>query len=57
MTLLFFAGVMNLAWIAGLAIYVALEKLLPVGPWLCRAGGAALVVLGIAAVVAGVANS
>ena len=53
MALLFFAGVMNLVWIAGLAIYVALEKLLPLGPWLCRAAGAALVALGVA-VIAGV---
>lgn len=53
MVLLFFTGVMNLAWIAGLAIYVALEKLLPLGPWLCRVAGAALVVLGAITVVAG----
>jgi predicted metal-binding membrane protein len=53
MALLFFAGVMNLAWVAGLAIYVALEKLLPVGPWLCRVTAAALVVLGVITVVTG----
>jgi predicted metal-binding membrane protein len=52
MALLFFAGVMNLIWIAGLAIYVALEKFLPLGPWLSRAAGAALVGLGVA-VIAG----
>ena len=52
MALLFFAGVMNLAWIAGLAIYIALEKFLPLGPWLCRAAGATLVVLGVITVVA-----
>jgi len=53
MALLFFAGVMNLVWIAGLAVYVALEKLLPAGPWLSRAAGVALVVMG-GAVIAGV---
>jgi predicted metal-binding membrane protein len=53
MALLFVAGVMNLAWIAGLAIYVALEKLLPFGPWLCRVAGAGFVVLGAITVVAG----
>jgi len=53
MALLFFAGAMNLLWIAGLAIYVALEKLLPVGPWLSRAAGVALGAMG-GAVIAGV---
>lgn len=53
MALLFVAGVMNLAWIAGLAIYVALEKLLPLGPLLCRTAGAAIAVLGVITVVAG----
>lgn len=53
MALLFVAGVMNLAWIAGLAIYVALEKLLPLGPLLCRTAGAAIVVLGVITIVAG----
>lgn len=52
MALLFFAGVMNLLWIAGLAVYVALEKLLPAGPWLSRAAGVALLVAG-GAVIAG----
>ncbi len=31
MGLLFYAGVMNFAWIAGLAIFVLMEKLLPAG--------------------------
>jgi predicted metal-binding membrane protein len=54
MVLLFSAGVMNLAWIAGLAIYVALEKLLPLGPWLSRVVGAALIVLGVFTVDGGI---
>ena len=36
MALLFFGGVMNLYWIAGLAIYVLLEKTVPMGHWIAR---------------------
>jgi predicted metal-binding membrane protein len=54
MVLLFFTGVMNLAWIAALAIYVALEKFLPLGPWLGRVVGAALIVLGVTTVDSGI---
>jgi predicted metal-binding membrane protein len=46
MALLFVSGVMNLVWIAGIALYVAFEKLLPLGRQLSRATGAALVVWG-----------
>jgi predicted metal-binding membrane protein len=49
MVLLFFGGIMNLFWIAGLSITVMLEKLLPHGRWVgyaaaigLLAGGAAL---------------
>ena len=42
MTLLFFGGVMNLWWITGLAAYVLLEKLMPMGHWLGYAVGAGL---------------
>ena len=45
MVLLFVVGVMNLAWIAAVAIYVALEKLLPRSQWL---GSAAVIVLIVA---------
>ena len=38
--LLFFGGIMNLFWIAGLAVYILLEKLAPQGPWLGRGLGA-----------------
>ena len=48
MALLFFGGVMNLVWIAGLALYVLLEKTLPLGHWLGRALGLALIVAGAA---------
>ncbi len=47
MALLFFGGVMNLWWIGGLAIYVLLEKLLPMGHWLGYTAGAGLVGWGI----------
>lgn len=40
MALLFAGGVMNLVWIAGLAIFVLIEKLAPHGQWIARTGGA-----------------
>ena len=39
MMVLFAAGVMNLAWVAILAAWVLLEKTVPAGRWLGRAGG------------------
>jgi len=47
MTLLFYGGVMNLWWIAGLAIYVLIEKLVPAGHWIGRGVGVLLVVWGL----------
>jgi predicted metal-binding membrane protein len=44
MALLFVSGVMNLVWIAAVAIYVAFEKLLPRSQWLSRAVGVGLIV-------------
>ncbi|MDH3412069.1 MAG: DUF2182 domain-containing protein [Gammaproteobacteria bacterium] len=52
MGLLFYAGVMNLLWIIGLALYVLLEKLAPAGHWLGRFAGLALIIWG-AVVLAG----
>jgi predicted metal-binding membrane protein len=46
MALLFFGGVMNLYWIAGLAVFVLLEKTIPLGHWFGRLAGIALVALG-----------
>jgi predicted metal-binding membrane protein len=46
MALLFVSGVMNLVWIAGIALYVACEKLLPLGRRLSYAAGVALIVAG-----------
>jgi predicted metal-binding membrane protein len=46
MGLLFVSGVMNLVWIAAVAIYVGFEKLLPRSPWVSRAAGVGLIVSG-----------
>ena len=46
MALLFFGGVMNLYWIAGLAVYVLIEKTVPAGHLVSRTTGAVLLVWG-----------
>lgn len=46
MALLFVSGVMNLVWIIAIALYVAGEKLLPLGPRLSQAAGGALIMSG-----------
>ncbi|MDQ6438006.1 DUF2182 domain-containing protein [Mesorhizobium sp. LHD-90] len=46
MALLFVGGVMNLAWIAALAILVLVEKVFPAGQWVRRATGIALIIWG-----------
>jgi predicted metal-binding membrane protein len=51
MALLFVGGVMNLFWIAGLAIYVWVEKLLPGGELAARIMGAALIAWGLTVLV------
>lgn len=53
MTLLFFGGVMNLAWIVGLALLVLVEKLAPLGRAVARVVGVALILWGLALLVAG----
>jgi predicted metal-binding membrane protein len=52
MGLLFFGGVMNPVWIAGLAALVLVEKAAPMGRWLAWGAGAALVVWGVAVLAA-----
>ena len=47
MALLFVSGVMNFVWIAGIALYVACEKLLPHGRAFSRAAGVALSASGV----------
>ena len=46
MLLLFVGGIMNLVWIAGLAIFVLLEKLLPRGVQVARWSGGMMVLAG-----------
>ena len=46
MALLFFGGVMNLYWIAGLALFVLFEKTIPAGHWLGYAAGVILLFWG-----------
>jgi predicted metal-binding membrane protein len=47
MAVLFVGGVMNVLWIAFLALLVLLEKLLPFGRWIARAAGVALLAAGV----------
>jgi predicted metal-binding membrane protein len=51
MALLFVGGVMNLTWIAALAILVLIEKALPLGQWVGRGFGVALIGWGVATLV------
>jgi predicted metal-binding membrane protein len=48
MTLLFVAGVMNLLWVAAIAVLVLVEKIAPRGDLIGRFAGVALIVAGIA---------
>lgn len=43
MLLLFVGGVMNFAWIAGIALFVLIEKLAPAGHWIGKAAGVVLI--------------
>jgi predicted metal-binding membrane protein len=43
MALLFIGGIMNLAWIAGIALLVLIEKTLPWGGWMGRVTGVVLI--------------
>ena len=47
MALLFFGGIMNILWIASIAIYIALEKLLPRNEWFSRTAGSILALTGV----------
>ncbi|MGE4048241.1 MAG: DUF2182 domain-containing protein [Acetobacteraceae bacterium] len=47
MALLFFGGIMNLYWIIGLAVYVLLEKTIPMGHWVARTAGVGLLGWGL----------
>jgi predicted metal-binding membrane protein len=47
MALLFVGGVMNLLWVVGLTLIVAIEKIAPRGPFIGRVAGVALAAWGI----------
>jgi predicted metal-binding membrane protein len=47
MALLFVGGIMNLAWIAGIALLVLIEKTLPWGRRISQATGAVLIAWGV----------
>ncbi|MGH8750556.1 MAG: DUF2182 domain-containing protein [Burkholderiales bacterium] len=47
MALLFVVGVMNLAWVAAISLFVLLEKILPSSRWLSYGSGLALIVWGV----------
>jgi predicted metal-binding membrane protein len=47
MVLLFYGGVMNLWWIAGIALYVLIEKTAPAGPRIGRFTGMLLILWGL----------
>ncbi len=48
MGLLFVAGVMNLLWVAAIAVFVLIEKVMPRGEQASRVGGAVLIAGGLA---------
>lgn len=48
MVVLVVAGAMSIVWVAAIALAVLVEKLLPHGQLWARAGGVALLALGIA---------
>ena len=52
MALLFIGGVMNITWIAGLTIFVLLEKVVPFGRILSRTAGAGLLAWGAGLLIA-----
>ena len=56
MGLLFFGGIMNLFWIAGIAAFILLEKTIPMGHWLARLAGIAAAAWGLV-MLAGAASS
>jgi predicted metal-binding membrane protein len=46
MAVLFAVGIMNLAWIAALSVFVLLEKIVPRGLWVAKVAGLALICFG-----------
>jgi predicted metal-binding membrane protein len=57
MVLLFVAGIMNLLWVAAIAVFVLVEKVLPRGEVVGRVAGVALAGAGVLMVVRAVLSS
>lgn len=53
MALLFVGGVMNLLWVAALAAFVLMEKLVPAGQWVARSSGALMIAFGLTLIATG----
>jgi len=51
MVVLFAVGVMNLAWVAALTIFVLMEKLAPASAWVSRIAGTLLIVGGLIKII------
>ena len=52
MLLIFVGGVMNLVWVAGVAIFILVEKLAPAGHWIGRVAGVLFIGWGAATLLA-----
>ena len=53
MALLFVGGVMNLLWVAAIAVFVLIEKVVPAGRWVARSAGYGLIAAGLGLAVPG----
>jgi predicted metal-binding membrane protein len=51
MALLFVGGIMNVAWIALISLFVLAEKIFGASPWIGRISGTLLIVWGIATLI------
>lgn len=51
MAVLFVAGVMNLLWVAAVAAFVLVEKIVPRGEFIGRTAGIVLVIIGLSVLV------
>ena len=54
MLLLFIGGVMNVAWIAGISLFILVEKTAPARRWISRGAGAILAAWGVATLLASI---
>jgi predicted metal-binding membrane protein len=55
MALLFVAGVMNLLWVAAIALYILMEKTFPASQWLSRGLGVLMIGWGTLLIIGGIA--